>query len=155
MNTEVKYVHTNLIARDWRKLADFYITVFGCKPLYPERDLSGQWVDDLTKIKNVNLKGIHLRLPGYNENSPTLEIFEYNIKDENNTESKINNYGFGHLAFQVDDVAKFTENVIREGGKKYGEIICNIVAGVGLVTAVYVTDPEGNIIELQNWKKEK
>ncbi len=26
-----RYVHTNLIARDWRTLADFYVGVFGCE----------------------------------------------------------------------------------------------------------------------------
>ena len=27
-----RYAHTNLIARDWRRLVDFYQTVFGCVP---------------------------------------------------------------------------------------------------------------------------
>src|SRR5678815_5648625 len=29
----VRYVHTNLIARDWRALARFYEDVFGCVPV--------------------------------------------------------------------------------------------------------------------------
>ena len=37
-----KYVHTNLIAHDWRKLADFYLSVFGCAPVPPERDYLGE-----------------------------------------------------------------------------------------------------------------
>jgi hypothetical protein len=32
---------TNLIARDWRGLASFYQSVFGCTLLPPERDYSG------------------------------------------------------------------------------------------------------------------
>jgi len=31
----MKYTHTNLVARDWRRLADFYIKVFGCTPVPP------------------------------------------------------------------------------------------------------------------------
>jgi hypothetical protein len=31
-----KYVHTNLLSRDWRRLADFYEEVFGCVRLLPE-----------------------------------------------------------------------------------------------------------------------
>ena len=27
-----KYVHTNIVARDWRRLAVFYQDVFGCTP---------------------------------------------------------------------------------------------------------------------------
>jgi predicted enzyme related to lactoylglutathione lyase len=33
-----RYVHTNLIARDWRKLAAFYQLVFGCLPVPPEME---------------------------------------------------------------------------------------------------------------------
>jgi len=36
----IRYVHTNLIAKDWRKLADFYIKVLGCKEKKPERNLN-------------------------------------------------------------------------------------------------------------------
>ena len=36
-----KYVHTNLIARDWRALAAFYQAVFGCETIPPERNFSG------------------------------------------------------------------------------------------------------------------
>jgi predicted enzyme related to lactoylglutathione lyase len=154
MGQNIRYVHTNIISNDWRKLADFYIKVFGCIPLYPERNLSGIWVDQLTKIKNSNIKGIHLRLPGYEKDGPTLEIFEYNQKSDDKKPAGINDFGFGHLAFHVDDVKKMIEVVLHENGKKYGETICNHVPGVGLLTAAYVTDPENNIIELQNWKKE-
>ncbi|MBN2520689.1 MAG: VOC family protein [Bacteroidales bacterium] len=41
----VKYIHTNIVAKDWQKLADFYEKVFGCKKLYPERNLKGEWID--------------------------------------------------------------------------------------------------------------
>ncbi len=150
---KIKYVHTNLVAKDWRKLADFYINVLECKPVYPERDLSGSWIDELTKIEKVNIKGIHLRLPGYGDEGPTLEIFQFNKTNSDWKSPLINNFGAGHLAFLVEDVNLFTKKVIQGGGKKYGEIVSNLVNGVGVLTAVYVTDPEDNIIELQNWKK--
>jgi len=41
-DVRAKYTHTNLVARDWRKLARFYETVFGCKPVPPGRDLHGE-----------------------------------------------------------------------------------------------------------------
>ena len=41
MQTGIRYVHTNLIARDWKKLAKFYVKVFGCKLKPPERNLKG------------------------------------------------------------------------------------------------------------------
>ena len=47
-----RYVHTNLVAQDWRRLATFYEGVFGCIPVPPERDLSGEWLDALTGVPN-------------------------------------------------------------------------------------------------------
>ena len=58
----IKYVHTNLVARDWRKLADFYIQVFDCQPVPPQRDHHGEWLERLTGVEGASLQGIHLRL---------------------------------------------------------------------------------------------
>ena len=35
----VRYAHTNIVARDWKALALFYIKAFGCKRKLPERNL--------------------------------------------------------------------------------------------------------------------
>ena len=39
----IKYVHTNIVAHDWRALAGFYETVFECRPMPPERHYSGAY----------------------------------------------------------------------------------------------------------------
>jgi len=48
MAIEARFAHVNLIARDWRRLADFYSRVFGWEPVPPERHLSGAWPDAAT-----------------------------------------------------------------------------------------------------------
>ena len=53
MTINARYVHTNLIARDWRALARFYQEVLGCVPVPPERDLSGPDMDAGTGIPGV------------------------------------------------------------------------------------------------------
>ena len=73
----IQFSHTNIITDDWKKLASFYIEVFECKPVLPERDLKGNWLDKATGIQHAHLTGIHLALPGCNNNLPTLEIFQY------------------------------------------------------------------------------
>ncbi len=50
MAIQAKYVHTNLIARDWRALAQFYTQVFGCTPVPPERNLSGEVLERGTGV---------------------------------------------------------------------------------------------------------
>jgi hypothetical protein len=77
MPIKAKYVHTNLTAQDWRRLAQFYCDVFGCIPKLPERDLSGSWLDDLTDLRSAHLRGVHLLLPGFSGEGSTLEIFGY------------------------------------------------------------------------------
>jgi predicted enzyme related to lactoylglutathione lyase len=144
------YVHTNLIARDWKRLVQFYSEVLECEPKPPERDMSGAWLDQLTSLQNAHLGGVHLRLPGYGEDGPTLEIFSYNQLVERELPSA-NQWGFGHIAFAVDDVDEALQAVVAAGGSTVGNIVTTEVDGVGVLRVVYARDPERNIVELQKW----
>jgi len=145
-----RYVHTNLVARDWRRLAAFYQTLFGCVPALPERDYSGPIFDAGTGIKGARLTGVHLRMPGAVPDGPTLEIFSYDELVERGMPTA-NRCGFAHLAFAVDDVDQALEAVIAAGGGAVGRVATTDVGGVGLLRVVYARDPEGNIVELQKW----
>jgi len=149
MDIAAKYTHTNLIAEDWRTLANFYQHVFGCVPIPPERDFHGEKLEAGTGIPGAHLRGAHLQLPGYDDNGPTLEIFNYNILEQRG-KTAVNRPGFGHIAFSVDDVAAAQKVVLQAGGNAIGEIVTLQVATGARVTWCYVTDPEGNIIELQS-----
>ena len=151
MVTNVKYTHTNLIARDWNRLADFYACVFGCTLVPPERDLSGRWLDDATGVSHAHIRGAHLRLPGYGDAGPTLEISQYD-SELGKPSTAVNRPGFGHIAFAVEDVDAARDVVIAAGGRAVGKIVSVEIAGAGALRFVYVTDPEGNIIELQRWQ---
>ncbi len=149
---KIRYVHTNIIAKDWRRLSLFYQRVFECKPVLPQRDLQGDWLDKLTGIKNAHITGEHLVLPGYEEGLPTLEIFSYD--EVNLSNSKIlNGIGLAHLAFEVDDVLAILEKIKKEGGGQVGELVKTQYPNNITATFVYAKDLEGNIIELQSWDK--
>jgi predicted enzyme related to lactoylglutathione lyase len=147
MAISAKYLHTNLIARDWRALTAFYEAVFRCVPVPPERDLRGEVLERGTGVRGAALKGVHLRMPGHGADGPTLEIFTYNNLAQSQA-PVANRPGFGHIAFAVDDVAAATDAVIAAGGSRHGDIVTT-PAGTGSVTWAYVRDPEGNLIELQ------
>lgn len=147
----IKFAHINIITDDWKKLASFYIDVFGCKPIYPERDLKGNWLDKATSIKNAHLEGIHLALPGYEDNLPTLEIFRYD-QNLDSTETFSNRKGFGHIAFKTDDVNGLLIRLIKHGGTQLGEVVEAEVSNAGHLTFVYAKDIDGNIIEIQSWR---
>lgn len=147
---EIKYAHTNIIAKDWKSLSAFYQRVFGCKPVPPRRDIKGEWIDKLTNLKDVHIAGEHLSLPGYEEFLPTLEIFSYNTNDDSNPKG-INTAGLAHLAFEVEDVERLLEVILKEGGGQVGDIVRTEYPGGIFATFVYAKDIEGNIIELQSW----
>jgi lactoylglutathione lyase len=150
MPIRAKYVHTNLIARDRKRLVRFYTDVFRCEPKGPERDMSGEWLDRITALCNAHLTGVHLRLPGYGNDGPTLEIFRYDQLIECDLPAA-NRCGFGHIAFAVDEVDEALRTVIAAGGSAVGKVATREVDGVGVLRVVYARDPEGNIVELQKW----
>ena len=152
MIDEVKYVHTNVISEDWERLARFYEDVFGCRRVLPERDMSGRWIEDGTGVPGAHVRGAHLRLPGYGDSGPTLEIFQYN-RGIRGIEKKINETGFAHIAFLVNDIEQALREVLGHGGTQLGRVVTKDIEEAGLLTFVYARDPDGNIIELQNWKK--
>lgn len=148
---QAKYVHTNLIAKDWQKLVDFYEQVFGCVKLEPKRKLSGEIFEQGTAVPNAKLEGMHLQLPGYNNQGPTLEIFQYSKYIEKD-QPKANKLGFGHIAFEVNDLEQAITEVINNGGKKLSELTTLQIEAKGQISFIYVLDPEDNIIELQSLK---
>jgi catechol 2,3-dioxygenase-like lactoylglutathione lyase family enzyme len=150
MSIQAKYVHTNLVARDWRGLVRFYEEVFGCVAVPPERDYQGPTLEAGTGIAGAHLTGVHLRLPGWGENGPTLEVFSYTPRKKR-APTAVNRPGYGHIAFRVEDVARARQTVLSAGGRAVGEVVTLRLSNGAQVTWCYVTDPEGNVIELQKW----
>ena len=146
----VRYGHTNLIARDWRALAGFYERLFGCAPVPPERDYAGPALESGTGVPGSTLKGVHLRLPGHGPDGPTLEIYTYSVAADGPS-PRVNRPGFGHIAFVVASVADARREVVEAGGGVVADVVTLTTASGGRVTWCYVTDPEGNIVELQSW----
>jgi predicted enzyme related to lactoylglutathione lyase len=151
MIQSARYVHTNLIARDWRRLANFYQSVFGCVPVPPERDLSGPALEAGTGVPGATLAGMHLRLPGAGADGPTLEIFSYSHLADGPAHA-VNRPGFAHIAFAVASVEAARAEVLATGGRAVGDIVETTIGSGTRVTWCYVTDPEGNLVELQAWR---
>ncbi|MBW2271229.1 MAG: VOC family protein [Deltaproteobacteria bacterium] len=150
MIANAKYVHTNLIARDWRSLVRFYEEVLGCVRLPPERDYAGDDLASGSGVPNAHLQGIHLRLPGCGADGPTLEVFQYSEMREG-VGPAANRPGFAHIAFAVGDVVAARDEVLAHGGSSVGDVVCMSPDPGHQVTWCYVADPEGNLLELQSW----
>jgi catechol 2,3-dioxygenase-like lactoylglutathione lyase family enzyme len=147
---DARFGHVNVIARDWRSLATFYERIFGCVLVPPERDYSGPDLAAGTGVPNAALRGAHLRLPGHGPDGPTIEIYQYS-EELPGLPPAANRLGFGHIAFVVPDVATARSLILDSGGAGVGEVVTLQTADGRRVTWAYVTDPEGNILELQSW----
>ncbi len=143
-------MHTNIIAKDWKMLASFYTDTFGCKKASTDQNLKGEWFEKGVAIEGASLKGVQLLLPGHGDKGPTLEIFQYNENLEMAKPPAANREGYGHIAFHVEDVSTVLESMVEHGGSKLGEIVSQEFKS-GTLTFTYALDPEGNIVELQNW----
>jgi catechol 2,3-dioxygenase-like lactoylglutathione lyase family enzyme len=148
----IRFVHTNIVAKDVSKLINFYKAVLHCESIKETRDLKGDWLNKFTNLKDAHITGEHLLLPGYDEKHPTLEIFAYDeIKDS--IMAEINRPGIAHLAFEVDDIESVLSDVLAAGGSTVGEVVTVKYSDNLEAVFVYARDPEGNIIELQSWRK--
>jgi predicted enzyme related to lactoylglutathione lyase len=147
---DARFGHVNVIANDWRSLADFYIRVFGCELVPPERDYSGPDLAAGTGVPDAALRGVHLRLPGLGPTGPTLEIYQF-ASMPGKLPATVNRPGFQHIAFAVPSVSEAREVVLANGGRAIGSVVTLQTADGRFVTWTYVTDPEDNILELQAW----
>lgn len=147
---KIRYAHTNIITKDWKKLSEFYETVFECVPVPPIRNQKGDWLSKGTGVQDAHLEGVHLRLPGHSEDGPTLEIYQYS-KVKEQPPVVPNQRGFGHIAFQVNQLIEYLNLALKNGATKIGELSEHYIENVGLLRFIYIADPDGNIIELQSW----
>lgn len=151
MSIECKYLHTNLTVRDIERMQSFYVDVFGCEPLRSIDRLNGTWIEEITSVRDGDIKYVHLRLPGHGEAGPELELIQY----RNPCKQFIiapDTYGFGHLSFAVQNVHEALEAIIAAGGGCIGKVVTVEIPRRGCLTEVYATDPESNIIELQHYE---
>jgi hypothetical protein len=46
----MRYTHTNIIAKNWHSLSKFCQKVFGLRPIGPQRDISGKWIEETVEM---------------------------------------------------------------------------------------------------------
>jgi catechol 2,3-dioxygenase-like lactoylglutathione lyase family enzyme len=141
----MKFSHVSMVARDTNRLADFYKTVFGCEDTDPRKTMSGELLSQGNGVPNAEIDAAWLRLPGVD--GPFLEIFEYkNIRDR--PTPPVNQPGYGHICFEVEDIYATFDEGIEAGGTPLGEITDFGTAEAPFLF-VYARDPEGNVVELE------
>lgn len=146
-----KFRHAAIIARDLDKMKEFYVDVLGF-----------EWVEDVEigtddfqrgiGVKDSSAKGIVLNIPN---TDVQIEIFQITpLRQFTDEVSYTNTPGIRHLAFEVEDLNSSYKE-LTERGIQFVEAPIFVteppeVAGLGFA---YFKDVEGNIIELNQYKK--
>jgi len=137
MTTSARYNHLGHCVRDADASIRFYTSAFG---FTVERDLTVPDVpsDRLLRIPApIGLRAVYLRLG----DEFVLELLEFaDAPVVTPPERVMNEYGLTHLSLSVDDIAATCSLVEECGG--------SILRDTDLGKAIYVRDPDGQLIEL-------
>jgi len=132
--------HPGIRVSDIERSAQFYIDALGghwqTSPMTyegPDADLI------MGGTPNTRFKVCHI---GFDEG--TIELFEF-VPSRPVDPIVPAQGGIIHYAFQVDDVPAALERVERAGGKRYWPEVRDMDPGFQVV---YVTDPDGHVLEL-------
>lgn len=93
--------HINLVVRNAETLAAFYVNVMVCVVFRELKTLSGEYVSRGNWLSKSKICPTWLKFPQLER--LFLEIHEHKVTHHRN-EPKVNEPGFGHLAFQMEDV---------------------------------------------------
>ena len=118
MTISARYVHTNLIAHDWRSLARFYQDVFGCVPVPPERELSGP---EMAAGTGIAARICAASICACRSRRRRADAGDLQLQPDGGAPAdRGQSTGFGHLAFSVENVAAARETVLAAGGQPVG-----------------------------------
>ena len=146
----MRYDHINIGARNVERLADFYEQVFGCTRLSAGVRMSGALMARGMGLRDAEVHAVWMRFPGHGDEGPMLELFEYTQSLER-PKSYANHHGYNHIAFEVPNVEVTADAVIAAGGSRLGEIVDFESPSEGVITFVFLRDPEDNIVQLVHY----
>nr|WP_246699375.1 VOC family protein [Rhizobium sp. BK538] len=145
MPNAMRLAHINLVARNAEALAAFYVNVMKCDVLREPKTLSGEKVSRGNGLSNSEIRTIWLKFPELER--PFLEIHEHTVTHQRD-QPRVNEPGFGHLAFEMEDIGDTLSNIIRSGGAQIGQIT-DFGTPERAYLIAYARDPEGNVLELE------
>lgn len=147
--------HTHILTADIERSVHFYVDVLGFTQASPVRDMpSNPRMDQLLGFKNAHYKVTLLNMPGgpsYGTHVPQIEIWE--VHDANPIDPSIyekptgNFRGKGYNAYRVKDLGSLLPK-LKAAGIRF---VAEPVLRDGVPAAIYVIDPDGQLIELDNW----
>lgn len=146
--------HVNIVVTDLDRMADFYTRLLGMK-ITKRVSISGPWIDLTVGLRNVRADVIYMDLPS----GPRIELIRYNRPSHERLDGlgESNVPGLRHLAFKVSNIDSIVASLKREGIHFFSDVQLvpdsqvTYSGGVRKYLA-YFQDPEGNLLELCEYK---
>jgi catechol 2,3-dioxygenase-like lactoylglutathione lyase family enzyme len=146
--------HVNLVVDDLEGMTAFYRDVLGLS-MTKRVTITGPWVAATVGLSDVHADVVYLDLAA----GPRIELIRYNRPPlpRPSGVDKPNAPGIRHLAFRVDDIDA-TAARLRDAGVKFFSNVQTVpdtqvtYAGGIRKRLIYFQDPEGNLLELCEYK---
>ncbi len=150
----LKIDHINIVVADLGPMVEFYTALLGLK-LTKRVTISGDWVAATVGLPEVHADVVYLDLP----EGPRLELIRYNTPtlERPGDLDRPHAPGLRHFAFTVQDIEGIVAR-LREGGVKFFSDVQSVpdsqvtYAGGVRKRIVYFQDPEGNLLELCEYR---
>jgi len=146
--------HVNLVVADLERMADFYTRLLDMK-ITKRVTISGEWIDRTVNLKGVTADVIYLDPPS----GPRVELLRYRspAADRPASLGESNTPGLRHLAFRVRDIESIADRLGQAGVRFFSQVQRVPVEQVSYggdvqKYLVYFHDPEGNLLELCEYK---
>ena len=133
--------HTSFTVSDVERSVSFYRGLLGMELIsLAERDPA--FAEKVTGIPGARLKVGYLQAPGHR-----LELIQYFNPPGEKLDTRTNNVGSAHLAFDVDDLPRVYAD-LKAKGVQFKSPPMEVPAGPNKGTlTVYLTDPDGITLE--------
>jgi catechol 2,3-dioxygenase-like lactoylglutathione lyase family enzyme len=149
--------HVNIVVHDLPRMLDFYTRALGLREAM-RVTISGEWIDRTVALRGAQAECVYLELP----NGPRVELLKYlNPPASRPPELGTSNTpGLRHMAFRVDDIDAAVAR-LREADVTFFSGVQDVptsqvtYAGGVRKRLVYFHDPEGNLLELCEYKAPK
>lgn len=151
--------HVNLVVKDLPAMMAFYRDGLGLK-VTKQATISGEWIARVVGLEegaDVEADVVYLELP----TGPRIELIHYRRPRGTSPDAlgEPNTLGLRHLAFKVDDIDAAVTTMRTRGVNFFSEVQrvpdAQVTYAGGIrKRLVYFHDPEGNLLELCEYKQD-
>jgi len=149
--------HVNIVVEDLERMVAFYRDALGLKET-KRVTITGGWVAATVGLSEVHADVVYLDFAA----GPRIELIRYNRPappvPRPARVDRPNAPGLRHIAFRIDDIDATVERLRRAGVEFFSPDVQQVpdtqvtYAGGIRKRLIYFADPEGNILELCEYK---